>query len=205
MNFEHKRRAIFTGLYPFFDEDGLEAAVKLWEKEYAFKPDYGYSEFLSQIARTKAKRLQRMKMLASIFFALEQPEHKLMQVTFDPVPKATTSNKRTLVFESFVNNLLDRVQGTSNQLLRSSLIQAIPDLGLNVFDQDALGQYLDKESFDLKAELDVITMRQLVRLIDKNMKQLLGAQQAMQSFTDAVHATQLVSQEYGFDLQAINK
>jgi len=200
MDFEHKRRAVYTGLSPFFEGDALTSAVKLWEKEYSYKPHYGYSEFLSKISKTKDLRLQRMKMLGSIFVALDQPKQALMHVDFAAIPKSTRADKRCLVFESFINNLLSNVPSIQAKILRSSIVQALLGLDLDAFQLDALGQFLDQEVHDLMIDLDLISMRSIINEIEKQMQATLGRSQADEAFIIALRQTKSVSDQYDFNL-----
>lgn len=124
------RRAIYTGLKPFFAEDELMAALSLWQARYSAGPAYALHGFVNEICASEALRQMRNDVHRSLRQALFGPDEALahdplLQVerwsstqgsaiafasTLQAMPGAISSKPRTLVFESVFEDFLHLIE-----------------------------------------------------------------------------------------------
>lgn len=71
------RRAIYTGLKPFFPEDELMAALSLWQARYSAGPAYALHGFVNEICASEALRQMRNEVHRSLRQALFGPDEAL--------------------------------------------------------------------------------------------------------------------------------
>lgn len=71
------RRAIYTGLKPFFPDDELIAALSLWQARYSEGPAYALHGYLNEICASEPLRQLRNDMHRSLRQALFGPDEAL--------------------------------------------------------------------------------------------------------------------------------
>ena len=81
------RRAVFTGLQAFFNANGLEQAMKLWEQYCSLAQGApSVQRFLAELCQTDDLKARRSDMLRSILQAMRLPARDLLP---DPAPATT--------------------------------------------------------------------------------------------------------------------
>ena len=71
------RRAIYTGLKPYFPEDELIAALSLWQARYSGGPAYALHGFINEICTSEALKQIRNELHRSLRQALFGPDEAL--------------------------------------------------------------------------------------------------------------------------------
>ena len=124
------RRAIYTGLKPFFPEDELLAAVSLWQVRYSDGPAYALHGFLNDICANEPLRQMRNEVHRSLRQALFGPDEALESdpllqierwkntqrdvIASTKTDRAAQNNMprkpRTLVFESLFERFLALIE-----------------------------------------------------------------------------------------------
>ncbi len=123
------RRAIYTGLKPFFPEDELIAALSLWQARYSGGPAYALHGFLNEICTTPPLRKIRNDVHRSLRQALFGPDNALESDPLLQIERwksthgnggassggnlgarhSASSNPKTQVFESLFEHFLSLV------------------------------------------------------------------------------------------------
>lgn len=73
-----RRRAIYTGLQPFFDEPGLMQALTHWENRYADQPSLALQRFVADICHNSGLKDKRASILRSLLHAMGQDSSELL-------------------------------------------------------------------------------------------------------------------------------
>lgn len=129
MRVARNRRAIYTGLKPFFPEDELIAALSIWQARYSDGPAYALHGFLNEICTNEPLKQIRNDLHRSLRQALFGPDEALesdplLQIerwnstrggttksAQAPVMQSKGSSKpKTLVFESLFEHFLGLVE-----------------------------------------------------------------------------------------------
>jgi len=77
-NLSEKKRAIYTGLYPYLSAEHLMDALALWEKKYSDSPAFAVQHFINDVCTAHDLRTLRRDMLLSLVKTLALPEKNLM-------------------------------------------------------------------------------------------------------------------------------
>lgn len=73
-----KKRAIYTGLYPYLESDNLVRAMILWEQKYADNPSFAVQHFINDICLGNDLKSLRRDMLLNLVKTLVLPDEELM-------------------------------------------------------------------------------------------------------------------------------
>lgn len=73
-----RRRAIYTGLQPFFDEAGAMKAVTHWENRYADQPSLALQRYVADICQNNGLKDKRASILRSLLHAMTQESTELL-------------------------------------------------------------------------------------------------------------------------------
>jgi hypothetical protein len=73
-----RRRAIYTGLQPFFDEAGAMKAVTHWENRYADQPSLALQRYVADICENTGLKDKRASILRSLLHAMTQESSELL-------------------------------------------------------------------------------------------------------------------------------
>tara|TARA_Y100001972_G_scaffold123077_1_gene169746 strand:- start:103 stop:732 length:630 start_codon:yes stop_codon:yes gene_type:complete len=73
-----RRRAIYTGLKPYMDEDALLDALMHWESHFANAPRFTLQRFVAELCKDADLRSRRADILLSLVQALSMPATSLL-------------------------------------------------------------------------------------------------------------------------------
>ncbi|WP_269620356.1 hypothetical protein [Zhongshania sp. BJYM1] len=73
-----RRRAIYTGLQSFMDEDTVLKAITHWENRYIDQPSLALQRFVADICQTQELKEKRAAILRSLIQAMGQDTESLM-------------------------------------------------------------------------------------------------------------------------------
>jgi hypothetical protein len=68
-----RRRAIYTGLRPYLEEDALLDALMHWENHFATAPRFTLQKFVAELCKDGDLRSRRADILLSLVQALSMP------------------------------------------------------------------------------------------------------------------------------------
>lgn len=192
-----RRRAIYTGLRPYFDDEALLEAIHLWQIKYSDKPKFAFAEFLSECCQDKALRSQRTNILSSIFKALDMPEHALLPDPFDIgldhladfAPAEKICDDTTIVFVHFLDHLLKSLSDKDALYVRIHILNQFPSLRLDELRKAFLRDWLNNKNNQLPVSYELTVMRQLINFAYVAMCELLGPVKADQLLAQTMKAS----------------
>lgn len=193
-----RRRAIYTGLRPYFDDASLLEAIHLWQIKYSDKPKFAFAEFLSECCQDKTLRAQRTNILSSIFKALDSPEHALLPDPFslglddfaDQSPTQKICDDTTILFVHFFANLLKLLGEKESLNVRIFILNQFPSLRLDELRKAYLRDLLDKKTSTLPVSYELTVMRQLINFAYVAICELLGPVKADHLLAQGIKASE---------------
>jgi hypothetical protein len=197
MDLKLRRRAIYTGMRPYFDDAALLEAIHLWQIKYSDKPKFAFTEFLSECCQDKALRAQRTTILSSIFKALDTPERDLLPDPFDIdqdqliqlAPAEKICDDTTIVFVHFLDNLLKSLVDKDALTVRIYILNQFPSLRLDELRKAFLRDWLDKKSNKLPVSYELSVMRQVVNFAYVAICEIKGPVKADQLLSQAIKSS----------------
>ncbi len=112
-----KRRAIYTGLYPFLAGESLDSALDTWQNHYAHRTNLTLQHFVADLCHLEPVRQQRSRILVSLVKAMNSPIEALLP---DPTPAngpvgqaSGASLNASAAFALLLGSILDRVPTAS--------------------------------------------------------------------------------------------
>ena len=194
MDLKLRRRAIYTGMSPYFDDDELLAAMQLWQEIYSDKPKFAFTEFLIDCCKTKELKAKRSEILRSIFHAMDLPESMLLE---DPLRVVNTkaemfttksspepADNTTIIFVSFFESLLNKTHGEETDALRTFVVSQSEKLKIGKVQKSDLISWLNQREQTLSLRYELPIFRQLINF----------AYVALCEYKGPVKADQLLSQ-----------
>lgn len=157
MDIQLRRRAILTGLRPFLRDDELQAALALWQQDYASQPVFALSGLVAQCCTRAELKPQRGSMLRALIAALALPSDQLLpDIAVSPAevqtmtghskqqPKAqaTGPDEMTRAFMQLITALLAVSEPALQQLIRQRLQAGLESLGLPRLQKQAMWAWL---------------------------------------------------------------
>lgn len=121
-----RRRAIYTGLKPFMEEEQLLDALLHWESHYSTAPRFTLQRFVSELCGEGTLRSRRADVLLSLVQAMSMPSQSLL-----PAPLQRTgvspsvSISETMAFEVLMNALMDATNKDQYYSLRLDLLASL--------------------------------------------------------------------------------
>ena len=140
-----RRRAIYTGLKPFFDDASLMQAVSHWENRYADQPSLALQRYVADICQNPALKDKRASILRSLLHAMAQDSDELLA---DPRgPEAATSNtaetaSASVAYGMLMLAMMSQVDESLQHKLRIELFAALRQRQLPLAILEALQNWL---------------------------------------------------------------
>jgi len=210
MDLKLRRRAIYTGMRPYFEDQALLDALKLWQEKYSEMPKYAFTEFLSACCKTKELRQQRSSILSSIFKTMDLPEYELLPDPFDELnsdivittqsPTAQEIDHKTRVFMRFFEILMSKVSEKEAFTIRASLIKNSAKLDLDSRRKIILQEWLDKKRDTLEYAYELAMIRTIINFSYVAMCEYFGPVKSDQMLAQAIKATENIASELDVNL-----
>lgn len=118
-NISFRRRAIYTGLYPFLETDNLIRAMLLWEQRYANNASFAVQHFVNDICSVNHLEHARREMVLALVKTMSMPEQDLMRDPADDMAifqkrhnistLPENSSRELVVFQKLIVGLLEQV------------------------------------------------------------------------------------------------
>jgi hypothetical protein len=177
-----KRRAVYTGLRPYLNDDELAAALKLWQLEYSAKPTFAFTAFLAVITNTDTLRKKRTKILSSLLKAMELKDVDLLADPFNESTKQYQFSSADVMIEDGTKtvfiHLFEKMQEKMSEKdafgVRAYIIQHIEKLNLNTRSSKHLADWIDRKSDTLNGLYNLNSLRHVINLAYVAMCQLIG-------------------------------
>jgi hypothetical protein len=207
MDLKLRRRAVYTGMSPYFDDAELMAALQLWQTSYSDKPKFAFTEFLSVCCNTKELKAQRNNILSSIFKAMELPENLLLadpiDETSETISKATkkvVADPTTDLFAFFFESLLNKSNEEEADAIRAFVKKRSEKLKLDPLQKKGLLDWLTHESDKLILKYDLLTLRQLINFAYIAICEYKGPVKADQLLAQTIKETKPLADEAQINL-----
>lgn len=196
MDLKTRRRAIYTGMRPYFDDAALLEAIHLWQLKYSDKPKFAFTEFLSECCQEKSMRAQRTNILSSIFKALDLPEKDLLPDPFDVTNSMLEStvtghgcDETTTVFVHLFEQLLAALSEKEALAVRLYVLNQLKALQVDELRKTLLRDWLDKRASALPLSYALPVMRQLVNFAYIALCELMGPVKADQLLAQVMRSS----------------
>lgn len=208
MDITLRRRAIYTGMRPFFDDHELYNAVMLWQNDYTEKPKFALSVFVARCCTRPELKEQRAKILASIFSAMDLPESQLLP---DPLKdlkshgtlipsEAHTPDGKTAVFAVLLNQLLVKFNEAHEANIRHFLLGHLSQLSIDERRVMHLREWLAGRVPVLGANYEVVVLQKLINLMYVAMCEYAGPVKADQYLFAAIKETESTAMQYQYKI-----
>lgn len=123
-----RRRAIYTGLKPFMEDDQLMDALMYWQEHFAEAPRFTLQKFVSELCRESELRSRRADILLSLVQAMNMPGNSLLP---DPlasrqVPAANDHPTQTgTAFAHLLESLFEATPADARYQLRLDMLSSL--------------------------------------------------------------------------------
>lgn len=189
-----KRRIVYTGLRPFFDDEAILSMVTVWDEKYAAQPNFAFVNFLTEVCRRKEDRALRADMLTALFQAMELPEKALL-----PDPLVALKNvilqagvnevdAKTKVLFSLVHVLMAKMDQAELKRVKDAVFLGINQLATDERRKHHLHHWLEHMDEPFPMTLDKANMRALLNLVYVGMCDAIGPIKADQLLAKAIQA-----------------
>jgi len=203
-----RRRAIYTGMRPYFDDQALLNAINLWQAEYSHKQKFALSVFVARCCNTTQLKLERPKILGAIFMAMDLASDELLP---DPFVELNANNvfqpeikqaqdHTTKVFTMLLQQLFLKFNKSEEQQLRKFLIDHLHEVKTDKMRLMYIREWLALHTHDLEGTYDLEVLRQLINLVYVAMCQSAGPVKADHYLSQSIKETEPLSLESGFRL-----
>lgn len=202
-----RRRAIYTGLRPYFDDQELLSLIKIWQDDFSQKPKFALSVFVSRCCNTPQLKQDRAKILGAIFMAMDAPPSELLSDPFEDL-KATDNSStlsfenddKTTVFMTLLQQIFMHFDEQEEKKIRRFLID-----NLNKIDADNrrlmhMQQWVIEKSTILAANYKIEDLQKLIHFTYVAMCEAVGPVKADQYLAQAVRKTESFAQKHHFKL-----
>ena len=213
MDLTLRRKAIFTGMRPYFDDYELLQAIKLWQAEYAQKPKFALSVFVARCCSSPQLKAQRSEILGAIFSALDLPESKLLA---DPLivlkhsesltnADDFTADDKTKVFTALMQQILLKFNRQDQMLVSNYLIAHLAKINTDERRKMHLRAWISQPGSELtiktlQANYSLDILQQLINISYVAMCEYTGPVKADQFLSQAIKETEPFAASLGFKL-----
>jgi hypothetical protein len=121
-----RRRAIYTGLKPYLEDDALLDALMHWENHFATAPRFTLQRFVAELCKEGELRSRRADILLSLVQALSMPATSLLP---DPLQHRqasdSASNDDSIAFGMLMQALFDTMPRDTQYQLRLDMLASL--------------------------------------------------------------------------------
>lgn len=203
-----RRRAIYTGMRPYFDNQELLDAINLWQTEYSQKPKFALSVFVARCCNSPHLKSQRSAILGAIFTAMDLPLSELLPDPFDEIKKNGTltqdierqQDPKTQVFVKLLEQIFLKLNESDEKRVRGFLIEHLHQIKTDKRSLMHIKEWLALSSECLAGSYDLEIMQKLINLCYVAFCNLIGPVKADQSLAQAIKETEPLSLELKFNL-----
>jgi len=201
-----RRRVIYTGMRPFFDDLELLNAINLWQTEYSDKPKFALNVFVARSCNTPQLKAQRSNILRAIFIAMDMAEDELLA---DPFDEISTTGKlaslaeqgqdhKTQVFVKLLEQLFLKLNEQDEKTVRDFLLEHLNEIKTDKRRLSHLKEWFSLNTKTLAANYDLESMQKLINLSYIAICNLTGPVKADQYLALSIKETEGLSIKVGF-------
>ena len=206
-----RRRAIYTGMRPYFDDHELLNAINIWQTEYSHKQKFALSVFVARCCNTPQLKQQRAMILGAIFMAMDSAPAKLLPDPFDELKVSGnlsldtvhTQDHQTQVFKKLLEQVFMKFNEDDEKQIRNFLIEHLNQIKIDARRLMHIREWLASNTTTLAANYDLDIMQKLINLCYIAMCQFTGPVKADQYLAQAIKETEPLSLKLGFKLHEL--
>lgn len=203
-----RRRAIYTGMRPYFDNQELLDAINLWETEYSNKPKFALRLFVAQCCNSPLLKSQRSKVLGAIFKAMDLPLAQLLPDPFDEIKVngiltqdvERQQDHKTQVFIKLFGQLLLKLNDIDKKQTRLFLIENLYQIKIDKIRLSSLRDWFALDIVFLSGSYDLVTLQRLINLSYVALCQCAGPVKADQYLAQSIKETEFLSETLNFNI-----
>lgn len=204
-----RRRAIYTGMRPYFDDQKLLGAINLWQAEYSHKPKFALSVFIARCCDSPELKDERAKILKSIFIALELAPDALLPdpyLELKPAKNVLATGEKadnphqTVIFVALLNQLFAKFNKSDEKQIRNGVLAMLTEVKTDRMRMMYIREWFANNTQTLEGQFDLEILQKLVNLCYMAMCQQLGPVKADQYLAQAIKETESAAAETGFKL-----
>lgn len=209
MDLIFRRRAIFTGMRPYFDDQKLLNAINLWQSEYSHKPKFALSVFVARCCDSELLKSERAKILKAIFMALELSPDDLLPDPLIALKQEKTSSgenakvdesHQTTVFIKLLQQLFAKFNQADEKSIRGFVIKHLAEVKTDKMRLMYIRDWLNMSAETLEGQHDLDVLQKLVNLCYMAICELAGPVKADQLLGLAIKETEPLAIGIGFRL-----
>lgn len=208
MDLKLRRRAIYTGMRPYFEDEALTEALQLWQSNFSDSPKFALTEFLSACCKTKELRQQRSRILISIFKSMDLPADELLEDPLDnksEIQIAASVNNLdvddcTLVFMRLFELLFKKLLEKEALSVRASIIKGCVHLAIDARRKAVLQDWLDEKVPHLEYAYALVEIRQVINFAYIGMCEIFGPVKADQVLAQVIKETEVMATQHNVQL-----
>jgi len=211
-----RRRAVYTALRPFMEEDQALEALLLWEARFAEGPVYALHGFVSEVCRLGALASRHGEIYRSLMRALTQDEGTLQA---DPAPRMELYAKgratpaaapaqapvrdcaHIVVFVAVSDALLGALEERDSERafkVRVDVMDRLNEMRLPPRQAQAVNRWLMQQGSDLPCELEEAVLQDLLHRLYVRGCELFGPVQVDQALAEATRRAQALPEAQQF-------
>lgn len=204
-----RRRAIFTGMRPYFDDHKLLSAINLWQAEYSHKPKFALSVFVARCCDSEVLKSERAKILKAIFMALElSPDDLLPDPLIALKQEKSAANKnaeadeahQTTVFIQLMQQLFAKFSKADEKHIRDFMIKHLAEFKMDKMRLMYIRDWLTMNAETLEGQHDMDVLQKLVNLCYMAICEQAGPVKADHFLGLAIKETEPLAIDVGFRL-----
>ncbi|MDP2246845.1 MAG: hypothetical protein Q8J65_01840 [Nitrosomonadales bacterium] len=192
MDLVQRRRAVYTGMRPFFNDLELSDALATWEREFSQKPTFALNVFIARCCTTPELKEKRGEILRAVIYAMDLPLSRLLpdpqkQLRSEAQLKADAQYELDNVTASFVAllmGMLAKYDFPTQSGIRNFVVENMSKVNLDERNAQRMREWLSGQSTHLAANYKIDVLQKLVNM----------AYVAMCEYAGPVKADQLLAQ-----------
>ncbi len=194
MDLVQRRRAVYTGLRPFFNDLEISKVLELWERDFSQKPMFALNVFIARCCTTPELKEKRGELLRTVIYAMDLPLNQLLpdpqkMLKTEADIKAESDHKLdnlTNVFVVLLAAMLAKYDLATQSGIRNFVIENLDKLKFEPRGAQRMREWLSGQSTNLAANYKIDVMQKLVNLTYVAMCEYVGPVKADQLLAQAL-------------------
>jgi hypothetical protein len=209
MDVVQRRRAVYTGLRPFFNDVEISQVLELWERDFSQKPMFALNVFVARCCTTPELKEKRGELLRAVISAMDLPLNQLLpdpqkMLKTEADIKAESAHKLdnlTKIFVMLVAAMLARYDLATQAGIRNFMIENLDKLKFEPRGAQRMREWLSGQSSHLAANYKIDTLQKLVNLSYVAMCEYVGPVKADQLLAQALNEIEPEAKKHKVNLR----
>lgn len=210
MDLVQRRRAVYTGLRPFFNDFELSHALITWERDFSQKPTFALNVFIARCCTTPELKEKRGEILRAVIYAMDLPLSQLLpdpqkQMRSEAELKADAQYELDNITASFVallTAMLGKYDFSTQSGIRNFVVENLNKAKLEERSAQRMREWLSGQSTYLAADYNIDVLQKLVNLAYVAMCEYAGPVKADQLLAQALKEAEPEAKKRKINLRA---